>query len=286
MCCWCRWYREHHGNVLSNGDQHDAAEAFELLADGLHSQLQRWFEMTQRHDLQTASLQHLAAISRLPASTGKQQLGASLGRAAYARRKRPQHVLATLGIAQWNLAVVASRHRHARSESFSASVAGYQAAELPSPARLFSAWRELTTLPMRGTLKEESFCLACRSTSMCQLTPFSLLTLPIGKCLNIRFCMPPVVVFTCSAWCCTVAYSLGIDTMLSILQPASDLFWRDEQCVCRCCSAHPAALSGGLFRLRLCARRGVRQVRRVSPTDCAAWTPELSNAALYRFREA
>jgi hypothetical protein len=39
LCMPCR---EHHGDVLSWGDQHDAAEAFELLSDGLAMQLQQW----------------------------------------------------------------------------------------------------------------------------------------------------------------------------------------------------------------------------------------------------
>lgn len=63
-------------------------------------------------------------------------------------------------------------------------VAGYQVAELPSPARLFSAWRRLTQLPLGGLLRDESVCLSCRSAADSQLTPFTLLTLPIAPTLQ------------------------------------------------------------------------------------------------------
>lgn len=118
---------DQHGDVLSSGDQHDAAEALQLLMDGVGDQMRHWVAGSLQHELQTPSLLHLPAISQLPACTG------------------------------------------------------YQAAELPSAACLFHKWRELTQLPLGGTLRDESTCLSCRTTAECQYTPFTLLTLPIAK---------------------------------------------------------------------------------------------------------
>lgn len=65
--------RDQHGDVLPSGDQHDAAEAVELLMDGLGDQLRHWVASSLQHDLQTPSLLHLPAISQLPACTGKRK---------------------------------------------------------------------------------------------------------------------------------------------------------------------------------------------------------------------
>ena len=57
--------------MLSWGDQHDAAEALELLFDGLSSQLQLWVAGSLAPDLLTPSLAHLRAFTRLPPCVGK-----------------------------------------------------------------------------------------------------------------------------------------------------------------------------------------------------------------------
>jgi hypothetical protein len=63
--------REHHRDVLSWGDQHDAAEAFELLSDGVITQLQQWVAGSLAPGLLMPSLAHLQALSQLPACMGE-----------------------------------------------------------------------------------------------------------------------------------------------------------------------------------------------------------------------
>jgi hypothetical protein len=78
--------------------------------------------------------------------------------------------------------------------------AGVQAAALPSPARLFDAWRQLAQLPLVGMLRDDSVCLSCRTPASSQLTPFALLTLPIAPTLQ-----------QCLDRFSSVAYVHGID---------------------------------------------------------------------------
>ena len=63
--------------MLSWGDQHDAAEALELLFDGLSAQLQLWVADSLAPGLLTPSLAHLQAFTHLPACIGKLALGSS-----------------------------------------------------------------------------------------------------------------------------------------------------------------------------------------------------------------
>jgi hypothetical protein len=55
---------------------------------------------------------------------------------------------------------------------------------VPSPAHMFSTWRQLTRLPLAGMLRDDSVCLSCRTPASSQLTPFGLLTLPIAPTLQ------------------------------------------------------------------------------------------------------
>lgn len=165
--CKCR---DHHGGVLSWGEQHDAAEAVELLIDGLSTQLRRWVAGSLAPGLQTPSLAHLTAISQLPACAG-------------AAESWLVNLLLRDEIQSTNCKLCSSRSR--RTSVYMS--AGYQAAELPSRARLFSTWRQLTRLPLVGMLRDDSVCLSCRTAADCQLTPFTLLTLPIA--LTLQQCL-------------------------------------------------------------------------------------------------
>lgn len=197
--------------LFQHGDEHDACEAAETLLDAAVEELRAWCRAALLDRLSTPSLQHLADICMAPLCQGMlppllmlQCVAEVINMSVVAFNSNVKfdgsRYLDALRMVRQSVAhqgcpeldaqrmhVLGEQRRgivgtHGRSTTkCSDTFAGAQAAALPSPALALQTWRRLTSAPFVGLLGDESMCLSCHGQGTRQLTPFFMLSLPIGE---------------------------------------------------------------------------------------------------------